>query len=94
MIGPKKVLNLMTWHDFTVQQEHLFLKNIYSSEDFSKLENLKTLNDFYDAFEYFLETVVLLNKVTICNPMILITNKKCLNFLRCTALSVTMVARL
>ena len=45
MVGPKKVLNLTTWHDFTVQQEHLFLKSIYSSEDFLKMENLKTLND-------------------------------------------------
>ena len=58
------------------------------------MENLKTLDDFYNAFEYFLETVVLLNKVMMCNQMILITNKKYLNFLRCTALIVTTVARL
>ena len=94
MVGPKKVLNLTTWYDLTVQQEYLFLKNIYSSEDFLKMENLKTLIDFHDTFEYFSETVVLLNKVTICNRMILITNKKCWNFLRCTVLSVTTVARL
>ena len=58
--GPEKTLNLMTWYDFTVQQEYLFLKNIYNAEDFEKIENLKTLEDFYDVFEYFTETVVLL----------------------------------
>ena len=60
--GPEKTLNLTTWYDFTVQQEHLFLRNIYSTEDLSKMDNLKTLEDFYEAFKFFLEVVVLLEK--------------------------------
>lgn len=43
-----------------VQQEYLFLKNIYDPKDIKKMESLKTLEDFSDMFEYFLEVVVLL----------------------------------
>lgn len=56
----KKILT--TWYDFTVQQGYLFLKNIFSAKDLSEMDNLKTLEDFYDAFEFFLEVVVLLKK--------------------------------
>ena len=60
--GPEKTLNLTTWYDITVQQEYLFLKNIYSTKDFLKIEILTILGDFYAAFEYFLEIIVLLKK--------------------------------
>ena len=43
-----------------VQQEYLFLKNIYDPKDIKKMESLKTLEDFSDMFEYFWEVVVLL----------------------------------
>ena len=36
------------------------MKNLYSPEDIKKMDSLKTLKDFYDMFEYFLEVVVLL----------------------------------
>ena len=58
--GPEKTLSLTTWYDFTVQQEYLFLRNMYNAKDFEKMEKLKTPVDFHDVFEYFIETVVLL----------------------------------
>ena len=60
--GHEKTQNLTTWYDFTVQQEHLFLRNIYSQDDLLKMERLKTLKDYYRNFENFLEVVVLLDK--------------------------------
>ena len=58
----EKTQNLTIWFDFTVKQEHLFLKNICSQDDLLKMERLKTLEDCYRNFEYFLEVVVLLDK--------------------------------
>ena len=43
-----------------MQQEYHFLKNIYDPKDVKKMESLKTLEDFYDMFEYVSEVVVLL----------------------------------
>ena len=51
--GPKNPLNLTTWYNFMVQQEYLFLKNIFSAEDLSRMDNLKTLENFYDVFKVF-----------------------------------------
>ena len=45
-----------------MQQEHLFLRNIYSQDDLLKKERLKTLEEYYRNFEYFPEVVVLLDK--------------------------------
>ena len=58
--GPERTLNLTTWLDFIVQQKYLFIKNIYSQEYIENTDNLKTLEDFYGSFEYFLEVVTLL----------------------------------
>ena len=60
--GHEKTQNLTTWYDFIVQQEHLFLRNIYSQDDLLKMERLKTVEDYYRNFEYFLEVAVLLEK--------------------------------
>ena len=60
--GQEKTENLTTWFTFTIQQEHLFLRNIYRHDDLLKMENLKTPEHFYENFEYFLEVVVLLDK--------------------------------
>ena len=40
----------------------MFLKYIYSSDDLAKFENISSLKKFYNAFDHFLEVVVLLNK--------------------------------
>ena len=40
----------------------MFLRNIYSDADLKKSENIGTLKNYYIAFDYFLHTVVLLNK--------------------------------
>ena len=45
-----------------MQQEHLFLRNIYSQDDLLKKERLKTLEEYYRNFEYFPEVAVLLDK--------------------------------
>ena len=50
------------WYDFTVQQEYLLIRNNYKYEDLSQMENLKSLENFYETFSYFLEVVVLLDK--------------------------------
>ena len=60
--GHRKTQNLTNWFDFTVQQKHLFVKTIYSQNDLFKMKRLRTLEDYYKKFEYFLEVVVLLDK--------------------------------
>ena len=37
----EKTQNLTTWFDFTVQQEHLFIRNIYDGDDLFKNEKFK-----------------------------------------------------
>ena len=57
-----KTQKTCTWYDFTVQKEYLFLNEIYSSDDLKRLENISSLEKFYDAFDHFPEGAVLLNK--------------------------------
>ena len=57
----KKVQNLTNCYDFTVQQKYLLIRNNYEYEDLSQMENLKSLENSYEAFSYFLEVVVLLD---------------------------------
>ena len=59
--GHKKVQNLIAFYDFTVQQEYLVIRNNYKYEDLSQMENLKSLQNFYEAFSYFLEVLVMLD---------------------------------
>ena len=60
--GYQKTEKLTTWYDFTIQKEHLFLKNIFSYDELKKPENVSTLENFYRAFDLFLHVFVLLNK--------------------------------
>ena len=39
--GHKKVQNLTTWYDFTVQQEYLLIRSNYEYKDLSQMKNLK-----------------------------------------------------
>ena len=50
------------WYDFTVRKEHLFLRNIYSSQELKQSENIKDLEHYYRAFDYFLHVTILLSK--------------------------------
>ena len=56
-----KFQNLTNCYDFTVQQKYLLIRNNYEYEDLSQMENLKSLENSYEAFRYFLEVVVLLD---------------------------------
>ena len=60
--GHKKIQNLTTWYNVTIQQEHLLTRNNYEYEDLSQMENLKSLENFFKVFSYFLGVVVLLDK--------------------------------
>ena len=50
----KKVQNLTTKYDFAIHQEYLLIRNYYEYEDLSQMENLKSLENLYEAFSYFL----------------------------------------
>ena len=41
---------LTTWYDFTVQKEHLFLRNIYSEQELKQSERIKDLKQHFEAF--------------------------------------------
>ena len=53
---------IATWYSFIVQKEHLFLRNIYFEENLEKSENISSLENYCNAFDYFLHVAVLLNK--------------------------------
>ena len=55
--GPEWTLHLTTWLDFIVEQEYLFIKSIYSQEYIESADNLRTVEDSYSLFDYFLEVV-------------------------------------
>lgn len=58
----KKAEKISAWYDFTVQTERLFIRNICSKEETSNMENLSTLENYYEQFNHFLETAILLGK--------------------------------
>lgn len=39
-----------------------FLRNVYSEQELKQSERINDLKQYYEAFEYFLHIVVLLNK--------------------------------
>ena len=54
---------LMTWSDFIIFKEHKFLRNIFSSDELSKTNNLKDFKTFHEKFVGFLKIVVFLQSV-------------------------------
>ena len=68
----KKVQNLATWYDFTVQQEYLLIRDNYEYEDLFPNGKSKVTKNHYEAFSSFLEVVVLLDKC--CNRTISSSN--------------------
>ena len=71
-----------------VQQEYLFIKNIYSQEYIDNTDNFETLGDFYGLFEYFLEVVTLL-KMKLLGLLSLRKRESLKIFLRSTVRTVT-----
>ena len=71
-----------------VQQEYLFIKNIYSQEYIDNTDNFETLEDFYGSFEYFLEVVTLL-KVKVLGLLSLRKRESLKIFLRSAVRTVT-----
>ena len=58
----KKTEKITVWYDFVVQQEHLFLRNIYSREDTLSMQSLNTLQNYYKEFCCFSKTVIFLER--------------------------------
>ena len=49
----KKIEKITAYYDFSVQKEHLFIRNIYSKEDFLSMENLSTLQNYEKIGRFF-----------------------------------------
>ena len=49
--------NEMTFGDFIIKKEHMFLRNIFSKEELSKSSSIGTYQAFYKSFIEFLEVV-------------------------------------
>lgn len=51
--GHEKIEKITAYYDFSVQKEHLFIRNIYSKEDFLSMENLSTLQNYEKIGRFF-----------------------------------------
>ena len=45
----------MSYIDFAIRKEHIFLRNIYEVEDLNKSKNIKNIEFYYAAFDRFLK---------------------------------------
>ena len=52
----------MSYGDFIIKKEHMFLRNIFSTEELSKSIALETLESFHKHFNEFLEIVIFLEE--------------------------------
>ena len=50
----------MTYTDLYIRYEHMFLRKIYSKEEFETSKELKSLESYYEIFDKFLTLVILL----------------------------------
>ena len=48
----------MTYGDFIIRFEHTFLRNIYSEEQLLSAEHTKTLQNYYDIFQKYIQICV------------------------------------
>ena len=55
-------LEKMTYYDFIMRTEHMFLRSIYDLEISQKLECLDNIRNFYDSFILFVSVSILLYK--------------------------------
>ena len=64
-IEVKQKKKISTWHEFVVQKEHLFLRNIYSKNDIASMKKIRDISDFNGECYRFVKIVVLLEKYLI-----------------------------
>lgn len=69
------------WHDFIIEREHLFLKNIFSKKDFQKKEKIKTIDEYRFSFERFIQLLPTVEKA-LSNPKCAECNEDFENFSR------------
>ena len=53
----------MTYTDFYIRYERIFLRNIYLKEELETSKKLKSLDSYYEVFDRFLIIVILLESV-------------------------------
>ena len=58
------------WHDFIVEREHLFIRNIYTEDELGKMETTKDLCNYYDSFEKSIELVPIIEQALECQQWI------------------------
>ena len=52
----------MTFYDFVVKKEHLFLRNIYDEDDLKNSDAIKDIETYYKNFKRFIKCSLLLGK--------------------------------
>ena len=50
-----------TCFDFAVKKYHCFIRNVFDSDEFSACDEIKTLENYFESFKLFLQTVLLLH---------------------------------
>ena len=63
MINAKVPASEMTYTDFYIRYERIFLRNIYLKEELETSKKLKSLDSYYEVFDKFLTIVILLESV-------------------------------
>ena len=63
MINAKVPASEMTYTDFYIRYERIFLRNIYLKEELETSKKLKSLDSYYEVFDRFLIIVILLESV-------------------------------
>ena len=52
----------MTFYDFVVEKDHLFLRNIYNENDFKNSHAIKHIETYYKILKKFIECSLLIKK--------------------------------
>ena len=63
MINAKVPASEMTYTDFYIRYERIFLRNIYLKEELETSKKLKSLDSYDEVFDRFLIIVILLESV-------------------------------
>ena len=63
MINAEVPASEMTYTDFYIRYERIFLRNIYLKEELETSKKLKSLDSYYEVFDRFLIIVILLESV-------------------------------